>query len=504
MSPTLYNRFQAAAGALGVLLPSWRILLIVPTVVAMVALASICLATQHVVVVEINGTQIKHRTHQASSESVLREMRVPLHDEDLVQAPSRESLVRGEPIRVTIAREITLVHDGSVTRTRTQAQDVSGAIRDADVVVFPHDRLLLTGEPCSPDAALSPPEPPQRPGLVPLLEAIRRPIQLAVHRAVRTNVQDGAVRVTFYTASRSVGEALYEHGITVFAGDHVFPDLDIGITPGLTVFIERSKPVILDVGGVSRILRTRSKTVKDLFAAEGVSVGPKDHAVPGLGTPIVRDIHVSVVRVHDEHYVEETPVPFETLWEPDPDTEIDQWQVTRWGAEGASRRRIRVRYENEKETDRVQEEEWVAREPRDRVIKYGTGIVLREMETPLGIVTYWRRLRVLATSYNAPTAGKPPEHPQYGITRTGWRARKGIIAVDPRVIKLGQEMYVPGYGPAVAADTGGAIKWRRIDLCFDDDNLELWRRWVDVYLLAPVPPEEEIEWIIPNWPKEKE
>lgn len=163
-----------------------------------------------------------------------------------------------------------------------------------------------------------------------------------------------------------------------------------------------------------------------------------------------------------------------------------------------------MRYENEKETDRFQEEERVAREPMDRVIRYGTGIVLRDLETPSGIVTYWRRLRVLATSYNAPTAGKPLDHPQYGITRMGWRARKGIVAVDPRVIALGQEMYVPGYGLAVAADTGGAIIWRRIDLCFDDDNLELWRRWVDVYVLAPVPPREEIEWVIPNWPQEKE
>jgi uncharacterized protein YabE (DUF348 family) len=501
---TLYNWSRAAIGVLGLALRSWRVLLIVSTVAAVGVVASVHRSAQHTVVVEINGTQIRHLTNQTSTESVLREMSIPLYDDDLVQAPSRESLIRGEPIQITVAREITLVHDGSITHSRTHAQDVSGAVRDAGVVVSPEDSLLLAGEPCSPDATLPAPEPPLRPGTASLLAAIRRPIKLAVRRAVRTSVQDGAVQATFYTSSRTVGEALYERGITIYAGDRVLPDLDTEITPGLAVYIERAKPVVLDVGGTSKMLRTRRETVRDLFQTEGLALGPNDYAVPGLAAPIGPDLHVSLVRVHEERYVEETPVLFETVWEPDPDVEIDDWQVVRWGREGASRRRIRVRYENEKDMDRFQEEEWVAREPMDRVIRYGTSIVFRELETPSGIVKYWRRLRMLATSYNAPTAGKPLDHPQYGITRMGWRARKGIVAVDPRVIALGQETYVPGYGLAVAADTGGAIKWRRIDLCFDDDNLELWRRWVDVYLLPPVPPKEEIEWVIPNWPLEKE
>jgi 3D (Asp-Asp-Asp) domain-containing protein len=65
--------------------------------------------------------------------------------------------------------------------------------------------------------------------------------------------------------------------------------------------------------------------------------------------------------------------------------------------------------------------------------------------------------------------------------------RHGIVAVDPRVIDLRSNVYVPGYGVGIAGDTGGAIKGRRIDLGYDDDNLILWYRWVDVHLLTPVP-----------------
>jgi 3D (Asp-Asp-Asp) domain-containing protein len=157
------------------------------------------------------------------------------------------------------------------------------------------------------------------------------------------------------------------------------------------------------------------------------------------------------------------------------------------GAPGLLQRRVRVRYEDGNEVGRIIENEYVAVAPTTKIMGYGTKVVVRAIDTPSGPVEYWRVIRMLATSYSAGTAGVSESSRWYGRTATGMKMRHGIVAVDPRVIHLRSNVYVPGYGVGIAGDTGGAIKGRRIDLGYDDDNLILWYRWVDVYLLTPVP-----------------
>lgn len=65
------------------------------------------------------------------------------------------------------------------------------------------------------------------------------------------------------------------------------------------------------------------------------------------------------------------------------------------------------------------------------------------------------RLKVDAVAYHLP-----------GKTALGVPVQKGVVAVDPNVIPLGTKLHVPGYGPALAADVGYAIKGRIIDLWF--------------------------------------
>jgi 3D (Asp-Asp-Asp) domain-containing protein len=77
-----------------------------------------------------------------------------------------------------------------------------------------------------------------------------------------------------------------------------------------------------------------------------------------------------------------------------------------------------------------------------------------------------RTLTMVATGYcpcakcNWPYVGQP--------SYLGYPLRKGIVAVDSRVIPMGSRLYIEGYGEGIAADQGGAIKGNRIDLCFSN------------------------------------
>lgn len=73
-----------------------------------------------------------------------------------------------------------------------------------------------------------------------------------------------------------------------------------------------------------------------------------------------------------------------------------------------------------------------------------------------------KTITVTATAYTAKCEGCS------GVTATGIdltnNPDKKVIAVDPSVIPLGTEVYVEGYGKAIAGDTGGAIKGKKIDV----------------------------------------
>lgn len=74
----------------------------------------------------------------------------------------------------------------------------------------------------------------------------------------------------------------------------------------------------------------------------------------------------------------------------------------------------------------------------------------------------YKSLTVKATAYTANCKGCS------GITASGLNLKKNpsikAISVDTKVIPLGSKVYVEGYGYAIAADTGSAIKGNKIDV----------------------------------------
>lgn len=92
-------------------------------------------------------------------------------------------------------------------------------------------------------------------------------------------------------------------------------------------------------------------------------------------------------------------------------------------------------------------------------------------------------LKVTATGYTAgyESTGKTAKHPEYGITYSGVKVRRdknavSTIAADPKVLPLGSILYIPGYGYGIVADTGSAIKGRKIDLYFSTTK-QVYKEW---------------------------
>lgn len=100
-------------------------------------------------------------------------------------------------------------------------------------------------------------------------------------------------------------------------------------------------------------------------------------------------------------------------------------------------------------------------------------------------------LLVLATGYTAgvESTGKNPNSPNYGITYSGVRVKRGkysTIAADPSVFPIGTMLFIPGYGYGIVADTGSAIKGKRLDLYFKtvkDVYKEWGRKRLKVYIM---------------------
>jgi len=320
-----------------------------------------------------------------------------------------------------------------------------------------------------------------------------------VTRAVPLFVQDQGLELELRTTAATIGEALEKAGFRLYRADQIYPSLDAPVSAGRHVYISRAIRAQITVDGHSYATRTRCDAVAELLREEGIVLGPMDRVHPTPETPLRAGMSIQVIRITTLDLKTKVPIPYQHLQEADPSRELDDYYL-RPGKEGAKEQVTRVTYEDGKEVRRVFLGERVAREPVDQVLYYGTRIVVRALQTPEGPAEYWRRIRVLATHYYPSTCDKAPDHPEYGITYTGKRATRGIIAVDPRLIPLHTRLYVPGYGFGAAEDIGGAIKGRHIDVCFDDadQGKGLWdTHYVDVYLLTPVPPLERIPWVIP-------
>lgn len=311
-------------------------------------------------------------------------------------------------------------------------------------------------------------------------------------------ILDEGQQIFISTAARSVGQALLEADINIRFADRVNPSMGAWLNENELITIDRASPFTILVDGQRHNIFSHYTKTVDIVADASFSLNGFDTTIPEPNGQVKSGELVEVVRVSEEISFEEEPIPYGTVWQGTEELVIDQKAQINPGTPGRINREVRVHLENGVESGWVTNE-WVSQEPVNEVMGYGTSTEIRMIDSADGPLEYWRVVKMRVTAYTPSSAGKPPDHPGYGITASGVQAGKGVVAIDPRIVPFKSQVYVPGYGIGFAGDTGGGVKGRWIDLGFNDGEIESWRGYVDVYYLTPVPGPDKINFLIPDF-----
>ena len=248
--------------------------------------------------------------------------------------------------------------------------------------------------------------------------------------------------------------------------------------PGGTSIIEvyRAIPVTVSNGAKIDVVWTGKPTVGEVAESQGYPA-KSFKTIPDAATRPAPNMEIRILTLSNKVMEKELPIPFPIVRQPDPMMEKGMEAVVEHGVPGKKLATVRQMFEDGREAGFDILSEKVLEEPRPEVLRVGT----REAnDSSRGTIRFQKMLVMEATAYT------PFDDGQSGLTASGIPARRGVVSVDPRVIPLGTRVYVMGYGPALAADTGGAIKGARIDLCFEEynDAIRFGRRTVEVYILS--------------------
>jgi uncharacterized protein YabE (DUF348 family) len=438
-------------------------------------------ASTKTVEVVVDGESMWINTQTDTVGGVLKSANIEIAPEDIVIPDVGSIIEDGGLIHLTPASSVTLDIDGEISTVLTAHKSPANILHAAGMRLFPGDRVWVEG--------------------VRLLNSSQsmetQPKRLRIERAITLMIDDGAGGKWIRSAAATLGEALWEAGVILREGDHLDPGPETTLRGVESAALTRSRELVIEVDGSEILTRVVGPTVGEALSQARIALVGLDYTHPGTNLILPEEGNVEVIRVQEKTLVEMKPAPFETLYQPAPDLEIDNIEVVDPGKYGILANRVRIRLENGEEVHRQVDEAWQAVEPSPRILGYGTKIVVRTLNTSSGTIEYWRAVPVYATSYSPCNLGV-----DYCGDRTasGKKVKRGVIGVIRSWYNAmkGWPVYVPNYGIGSIEDIGGGIYGRKwIDLGFTDENYERWHSWTTLYFLTPVPPIEYITWILP-------
>jgi 3D (Asp-Asp-Asp) domain-containing protein len=296
-----------------------------------------------------------------------------------------------------------------------------------------------------------------------------------VHSANLTVVSPhGTVRRHFWTWDATWRTALRQAGVRV--SPHDWESLSLTASPAKPLTIRLGVPVEVVTPHHRYRTWTTAYRVSAVLQTLGVELGPLDIVKPGLTARIRPGTLINVWR---RWYVTQTrlvPIDFPTVYQPDGNMFVGHRALLALGRNGERLVVTRVLMQDGRPIRQWVVSTRVIRPPVAQLLAVGTKNTISRGGQ---VIQFAAELNMVATAYWPNPAWSD------GYTATGLRAQYGVVAVDPAVIPLGTRLFIPGYGFAIAADTGSAIVGDRIDVC-ENTAQAAWDwgvRDVEVFLL---------------------
>ncbi len=230
------------------------------------------------------------------------------------------------------------------------------------------------------------------------------------------------------------------------------------------------KLVEVEVDGEILKIITKKDLVKEVLAETKIILGDADKTEPELEKTF--DNQIKVIRVTKKQVEKKKYLAFPTEEKKSADLFKGETRILQKGERGIEKDIYEVITENGQEVARNFIRKVLVKEPIKQVVALGT----RQSAYRDGSSLDFKEVHTMTATAYTHTGNR---------TATGIWPKVGIVAVDPRVIPLGTRLYVDGYGYATAADVGGAIKGKRIDVFMETkaESRQWGRRQVQVFVL---------------------